>query len=223
MYNTIKVSLLLLFFLGACKTTKDTPSVKKPTQWSEKTLDEVIGQVAQNLTTGRPESLMSNWAVDLIHRQAEIAHGKKIDFTLLNSNTLRAKVIAKGDMTRRKIIALVGAESRIFLLQADGATIEKTFQTIAASGGCPLSHATFEIHPMPRAPTANNIHIGGEPLKSDKIYTFAVNDAMIDGDAELSKLKRKDLGPLSILLIEGIQKDKILDARIDSRIVVVNN
>jgi 2',3'-cyclic-nucleotide 2'-phosphodiesterase (5'-nucleotidase family) len=254
MKNTVKIALLFLLFLGACKPTKtylanervtyhrmkasDTltpdPSVEKLIQpYREKlegTMNEVIGQAAQDLTHGLPEGLLGNWAVDMVHRQAEIYYGKKIDFTILNHSGLRIKSIPKGNITRSKIYELMPFENQITVLQGDGAAVEKLFQIIAAKGGWPISHATFEIHPSTQVPTAQNIVIGGEPLKSDKIYTFALPDYVANGGdgTQLSKLKREDLNKLiRDAFIEGIQKDKTdgkqIDAQISGRIVIVNN
>jgi 2',3'-cyclic-nucleotide 2'-phosphodiesterase (5'-nucleotidase family) len=252
MKNTALIVLFALLFLAACKPTKtylanervtyhrmkDTvpsdPSVEKLIQpyraKLEGAMNEVIGQAAQNLTHGQPEGLMGNWAADMIHRQAETYYGKKIDFTVLNHSGLRIKSISKGDITRSKIFELMPFENQITVLQADGATVEKLFQIIAAKGGWPISHATFEIHPMPDAPLAKNIIINGEPLQADKMYTFALPDFIANGgdNAPLTKLKRQDLNKLMRdAFIEGVQKDKaagkLIDAKIEGRTVVVNN
>lgn len=254
MKNIAQILALLLLLLGACTPTKtylanervtyhrmkasdtltDDPSVERMIQpyrsKIEGQMNEVIGQAAQDLNHSQPEGLMGNWAADLIHRQAETYYGKKIDFTLLNQSGLRIRSIAKGNVTRSKMFELMPFENQITILQGDGATVEKLFQIIAAKGGWPISHATFEIHPMPTAPLAKNIVIGGEPLQMDKIYTFALPDFIANGgdNAPVSKLKRVDLNKLlRDAFIEGVQKDKAdgkqIDAKIEGRTVIVNN
>ncbi len=252
MKNTALIVWISLLFLTACKPTKtylanervtyhrmkDTvtadPSVEKLIQpyraKLESSMNEVIGQAAQDLNHAQPEGLMGNWAADMIHRQAETYYGKKIDFTVLNHSGLRIKSITKGNITRSKIFELMPFENQITVLQGDGATIEKLFQIIAAKGGWPISHATFEIHPMPEAPAATNILIGGEPLQATKIYTFALPDYIANGgdNAPLTKLKRQDLNKLMRdAFIEGVLKDKadgkLIDAKIEGRTVIVNN
>lgn len=253
MKNIVPV-ILLFILIGACKPTKtyladervtyhrmtasDTlpndPSVEKLIQpyrtKIEGSMNEVIGQSAQELTHIQPEGLMGNWAADVIHRQAEIYYGKKIDFTVLNHSGLRIRAIPKGNITRSKIFELMPFENQITVLQGDGATIEKLFQIIAAKGGWPISHATLEIQPMPAGAIAKNITIGGEPLQSDKIYTFALPDYIANGgdNAPLTQLKRQDLNKLMRdAFIEGVLKDKtdgkISDAKLEGRTVIINN
>ncbi|MBL7817432.1 MAG: 5'-nucleotidase C-terminal domain-containing protein [Saprospiraceae bacterium] len=250
MKNIVHTLVLCLLFVAACTPTKifiadervsyhrmktaDTltgdPSVEKliaPYRSKlEVTMNEVIGQAAQELTHATPEGLMGNWAADLIHRQTEAIYGKKIDFTLLNQSGLRIKSIAKGDVTRSKMYELMPFDNQITVLQGSGADVEKLFQTVVAKGGWPISHATCEIHPMPDAPLAKNIRIGGEPLQQEKIYTFALPDYIANGgdNTQLSGLKRTDLNKLMRdAFIEGVQKEKILDAKLEGRIIVVNH
>ena len=58
-------------------------------------MNEVIGRTAKELTYGDANSLMGNWACDLILKQANIYYGKKVDFTAINRGWFADSLAAK--------------------------------------------------------------------------------------------------------------------------------
>jgi 2',3'-cyclic-nucleotide 2'-phosphodiesterase (5'-nucleotidase family) len=243
---SIKLLLLLGLFATACKPSRiflanekvsryriaqsDTlqadPAIEAMIQPYRVKLDglmnEVIGQAAKELTYGDANSLMGNWACDLMLRQANIYYGKKVDFTAINRGGLRIRSLAKGNITRGKMYELMPFDNALLVLTIDGATVEKFIQFMASKGGWPIAGAKYTIHDN----KAENITIGGEILRGDKTYTLCLSDFLANGGDNASfftSAKKEDLNKLMRdAFIEGVIREtkegKMIDATIDDRI-----
>jgi 2',3'-cyclic-nucleotide 2'-phosphodiesterase (5'-nucleotidase family) len=189
-------------------------------------MNAVIGRTAKELTYGDGNSLMGNWACDLILKQANIYYGKKVDFTAINRGGLRIRSLPKGYITRGKMYELMPFDNALVILTLDSAGVAQFFNHISPRGGWPIAGASFKI----RNGKAENILIGGEILRGGKKYTFCVSDYIASGGDNADFLKNAKSENLNKLMrdafIEGVEREtkegKILDAEIDNRIEIVN-
>jgi 2',3'-cyclic-nucleotide 2'-phosphodiesterase (5'-nucleotidase family) len=211
------------------QTEIDTATENKIAPYRKKmedNMNEVVGVLSKSLTKGSPESTMGNWLADLIHKQSEVKAGKKIDFTLLNLGGLRIPSLPEGKITRGNIFELLPFENTINLMELDSATVVQLFQHIAKKGGWPMSHASFQIYNI----KVRDIKIGGLPLSNQRKYTVAMPDYVANGGDNTFFLK--DLPKLNIKLLlrdatlEYIKnqyvQNKIMDAQLDERILIIN-
>ena len=190
-------------------------------------MNSVIGRTAKELTYGDGNSLMGNWACDLILKQATIYYGKKVDFTAINRGGLRIRSLPKGDITRGKMYELMPFDNALVILTLDSAGVAQFFNHISPRGGWPIAGASFKI----RNGKAENILIGGEILRGGRTYTFCVSDYIATGGDNADFLKNAKSENLNKLMrdafIEGVEREtkegKILDAEIDKRIEILKN
>jgi 2',3'-cyclic-nucleotide 2'-phosphodiesterase (5'-nucleotidase family) len=244
----IQTLVLVTLFTTACKPTRTFLADEKVTRYRltdtlstdpsvealikpyraklEGQMNAVIGRTAKELTYGDGNSLMGNWACDLILKQANIYYGKKVDFTAINRGGLRIRSLPKGDITRGKMYELMPFDNVLVVLTLDSAGVTQFFNHISPRGGWPIAGASFKI----RNGKAENILIGGEILRGGKNYTFCVSDYIATGGDNADFLKNAKSENLNKLMrdafIEGVEREtkegKILDAEVDNRIEIVN-
>ncbi len=213
--------------LSATDTLKADPSIEAlivPYRSKiEGQMNEVIGVCAQELTYGTGESLMGNWATDIILKQANTYYGKKVDFTAINQGGLRIRSIPKGNITRGKMYELMPFDNALVVLTTDSAGVARFFNFMASKSGWPLAGASYTI----KDGKAHNIVVGDEILRGGKNYTFCLSDYLASGGDSLDFVKsmtREDLNKLMRdAFIEGVidetKKGKVLNAQIEKRII----
>ena len=247
----IKCLPLVLLVLGGCKPTKTFLSDEKVSRYRFNATDsiaadasvealilpyrakldglmnEVSGVSAKELTYNNGESLMGNWACDIILKQANTYYGKKVDFTAINQGGLRIRSIPKGNITRGKMYELMPFDNALVVLTTDSVGVARFINFMASKSGWPLAGATYEI----KGGKAQNIKIGGDILRGGKNYTFCLSDYLANGGDSLDFIKsmqREDLNKLMRdAFIEGVidetKKGKILDAQIENRVIKLDN
>ncbi len=192
----------------------------------EEKMNEVVGVMRKSLVKGSPESTMGNWLSDLIHEQSELKAGRKIDFTILNLGGLRIPSLPEGKITRGNIFELLPFENTINLVELDSATVVQLFQHIAKKGGWPMSHASFLIYNI----KVRDIKIKGKPLSNNKKYIVAMPDYIANGGDNTFFLKDLPKENIKLLLRDATieymknqyRQNKIMDAELDDRILIVN-
>ena len=191
-------------------------------------MNQIIGESAEVMPKGQPESRLGNWFADLVHEQAEVYLGETIDFAVLNAGGLRIPELPAGNITRGKIFELMPFENRLLALYLDATIVEQLIQHMAADGGWPVSAALrYEIV----GENAQKITINGEPIQMDKTYTIAIPDYVANGGSGsdfLIDTKRQDLNRLlRDAIFDYIEKQtaagKKLKSEIDGRVVRLEN
>ena len=250
MRNLTVPVLFLLFFITACKPTRtfladekvkgyriqknDTltadPSIEAMIQPYKAKLDgqmnTVIGKCAKELTAGQPESLLGNWASQLILNQSIKYYQKNIDFATVNRGGLRIRSLPAGDITRGKIYELMPFDNALVVMTTDSAGVDKFIKHMGTRGGWPLAGASYVIH----NDHVENIKIGGEILRGSRSYTFVISDYIADGGDNcdfLKLMKRENLNKLMRdAFMEGVldetRNGRILDAQLDNRVKIEN-
>lgn len=160
------------------------------------TMNEVIGEVAMDLTKRRPESTLGNWISDLLLDEVNELVDKPIDFAFQNYGGLRVPTLPKGNVTRGKIFELMPFENQVVILRGSGEPMQMLFDKMAGSGGWPISGG---VQMTISDTIATDISIGGEPFDPDRTYSFVCSDYIADGGSDcgfLLDMAREEPGVL---------------------------
>ena len=182
-----------------------------------------IGELAQSLPKGRPESLLGNWVSDALHAQCELYFEQKIDFTFTNYGGLRIPALNKGNVTIGNIFELMPFDNMMVVVELDYESLIKMINHFAAKGGEPISHH-FNMVIADGKPF--DITINGKPIDKNRTYKMATTDYLANGGDRLSFLKDRPTAHLQKFfrdaLIEYIKaetkKGNIIDAKLDGRV-----
>lgn len=210
--SILKLTLAVFLFLGACspqlhvsKTEKQlypiTSSIKPDAAMDafispyRKKLDSVMNDVvaisAKEIQKDRPEGPLNNFFADAMYQSGK-DWNLNFDFAYTNYGGLRIP-LPKGEIYRYKIFELMPFENAFTLVTFKGSDIQDFFDFMAASGGDPISGATYVIDDK----KATNIKIEGKPVDITKNYVVLTSDYMAnggDGGVIFSRaINRKDL------------------------------
>ncbi len=165
-------------------------------------MNSVIGQAGIKLTKGKPESTLGTFVANLILEQARESDPTYVDFAMQNYGGLRISEIPKGGITTGKIFELMPFDNMLVVVDCPGQIALEFINSVAASGGAPLSsNISFEID----EDQANNINIDGKPFDKNRNYRIAMPDYIANGGGG------KDyLIPLPRLDLEILIRDAII-------------
>lgn len=241
------IFLTFLLFFSACKTNtfladvqetsvKIEPSLIAPDASIDSliapykveldaTMNEIIGEVAQSLPKGRPESLLGNWCADAIHQKSEDYYQQPIDFTFVNDGGLRIPALNKGKITLGNMFELMPFDNMLVVLELDYETLMKVFNQIASKGG---EHFSSSIRLIIKNQKVKSVTINGVPFQKNKTYKMATTDYLANGGGNLFFLKDKKRANLDKFfrdaLIEFVKETtaqkKMINAKLENRVIV---
>lgn len=188
-------------------------------------MNEVIGQVKNELIKAKPESTLGNFLADLILKQAEDCTGKTVDFAAQNYGGIRVPAVGKGGITRGKTYEIMPFENMLSVLEIKGDIANRLIQRMAASGGWPISHS---LHFVIQDDQAGNITIHGEPLDMNKTYIIALPDYVANGGDNCDFLIEQTRIPCGISIrdaminhiIELTEAGEVIDPELTGRITI---
>ncbi len=168
---------------------KEITSFYKPFKENiDSIMNVVVGVSNVQMIKEQPEGTLNNFFADAMYDTAK-DRGINFDFAYTNSGGLRVS-LPKGDIYRYKIFELMPFENYFVTVKFSGADTKLFFDYMAASGGDPISGATYLID----NDKATEIIIGGKPINIAKEYTVLTSDYMAnggDGGAIFTKAKEK--------------------------------
>jgi len=127
--------------------------------------------------------------------------GEEIDFALQNYGGLRLAMLPKGDITLGHLYELMPFENYVVIMEGDSALVQQLFDRIAQYGGWPVSRQVrFRIEEG----GAVDIFIGGEPLRSGRIYRFALPDYIANGGDRMFFLREVPRKSTALLVREAV-------------------
>ncbi|MDP4201673.1 MAG: 5'-nucleotidase [Bacteroidota bacterium] len=171
-------------------------AVKPYADIAVKTADEAIGYTDQDLTPGRPESLLGNFFADVMLSYAQKHSTGRVDFAVTNPGGLR-KPIHKGDIKVAHIYELMPFENALVVLDLKGDRVQALADSVAAHHGGPVAGIRFGI----KNRKAVNVAIAGEPLDVSKTYRVVANDYIAKGNdfyQELTKASSAEFFTVSL-------------------------
>lgn len=191
-------------------------------------MSPVVGKVATDMDSDRPESKLSNLLADIL-----IWAGKKFDekpvVSIYNMGGIRASLSA-GDVTIGDVIDVAPFENKICFMTLSGAQLTVLFQQIAARGGEGVNHAVKAV--ISKDNKLVSLMVNGEPVDPDAEYRIATIDYLADGNDGMPELKngtgrkmlKEDRNNLRFVIMdyfrENMNAGKVVDAQVEGRITI---
>ena len=170
----------------------------------------------------RPESLLSNWAADVMVEGGTATGLEPADMGLINIGGLRNNM-PEGIVRRGDIMLISPFENYVVVLEMKGKDLLELMRNIAAVKGEGVSSSVrMEI-------TADgqllSCTIDGKEIDPHRTYTIATIDYLAEGNDKMYALKkavkRHDIGILARdIMMEYVIKHRVIDSKIEGRIVV---
>jgi len=152
----------------------------------DRLMQEVIGFSEFEMQSGRPESLLSNFAADALLEEARsLTENGDVDLALTNFGGLRATIPA-GDIRRYHIFATFPFENCLVILDMTGKSIRELFESFASRRVEAFSHT---VKMVAKDKVLTTLLINGEPVDDNRIYRLATIDFLLDGGDSMSMLK----------------------------------
>ena len=164
-------------------------------------MNEVIGEIAHDMSKKLPESTLGNFVAALLKDQTELIIGDSLDFALQNHGGLRINSLPKGPITTGKVYELMPFDNMLVVITADGKVINRLFDVIAFKGGWPM---TNDIKMTIKDGKATDVLIHGQPIENDKLYKFAINDYIANGGDNCEFLQEGKIETLNITVRDAI-------------------
>lgn len=164
-------------------------------------MNEVIGEIAHDMSKRLPESTLGNFVAELLKDQTEMIIGDSLDFAMQNHGGLRINSLAKGPINRGKVFELMPFDNMLVVITADGKVIKKLFDVVAYKGGWPM---TDDINLSIKDTIAAEVLIHGKPIDDNKMYKFAINDYIANGGDNCDFLSEGKIETLNITVRDAI-------------------
>ncbi len=174
------------------------------------------------MAPGRPESLLSNWAADVLVEGSTATGLPKADMGLINMGALRNSM-PEGIVRMGDIMLISPFESRLVVLEMRGRDVRRLMENIAARNGEGVSGSVrLAITPEGKVASAT---IGGKEIENRRIYRIATLDYLAEGNDHMTALrkavKRHDLNLLvRDVMAESVIKNRVIDSKIEGRITM---
>lgn len=179
-----------------------------------------LSRVAMNVR--RPESLLSNWAADVMVEGGTATGLAPADMGLVNIGGLRNNM-PEGIVRRGDIMLISPFENYVVVLEMKGSDLLELMQNIAAVKGEGVSSSIrMEITSDGKLLSCT---VGGKPIDPHRIYTVATLDYLAEGNDKMFALKkavkRHEIGILARdVMMEYVIKHRVIDSKLEGRITV---
>ena len=170
----------------------------------------------------RPESLLSNWAADVMIEGGTATGLEPADMGLVNIGGLRNNM-PEGIVRRGDIMLISPFENYVVVLEMKGKDLLELMRNIAAVKGEGVSSSVrMEISPDGDLLSCT---IGGKEIDPNRIYTVATIDYLAEGNDKMYALKKAvkchDIGILARdIMMEYVIKHRVIDSKIEGRIII---
>ncbi|MBQ7684030.1 MAG: 5'-nucleotidase C-terminal domain-containing protein [Bacteroidaceae bacterium] len=181
-----------------------------------------LGLSRTAMTAGRPESLLGNWVADVMVETSTATGLDRADFGVMNVGGLRNNM-PEGIVRRGDVMLISPFQNYVVVLEMKGSDVEALFKDIAAVHGEAVSASVrLEISKEGQLLSAT---IDGKPIDKNRTYRVATIDYLMEGNDKLYSLKRHTkVHEIHLLardaMAESIIKNKVIDSRIEGRIIV---
>lgn len=182
----------------------------------------VLGRSLVPMSAGRPESLLSNWAADVMMEFSDIIDGQKADLGLVNMGGLRNNM-PEGTVRRGNILLISPFDNRLTIVRLSGNDLLCLFQDIAAVHGEGVSHEVKLV--ITTDGKLVDAKVSGLPVDPERIYRIATLDYLAEGNDRLYSLKKDPKPAVSNLftrdcMMRSIERAGTITSQIEGRITV---
>ena len=190
----------------------------------------IVGRVAHNMHSGRPESDLSNLLADILVWAAK-DYGEKPVLGVYNMGGIRAD-LTKGNVTYGDVLDVAPFENKICFVTLTGEQLMELFRQIAATGGEGVSQGTELVITKDKKLVSARLH--GQEIDPKADYRVTTINYLLDGNDKMSafrqgtqKVAPTDPSNNTRFLImnyfrDKASRDEIVDSKVEGRIVVRN-
>ncbi len=183
----------------------------------DRVMNEVIAFSQVEMRSGKPESLLSNFAVDLLFEYAKEVNSN-VDFALTNFGGLRA-ALPKGNVRRYDIFSIFPFENYVVIVDILGSDLLDLFNSMASRSVEALS---YNVLVEVKDKILKDVLIEGQQIDITKKYRIATIDFLLGGGDNLSALsKATNVENTGVLLRDAILK--MIEKRSDSGIKLTSS
>lgn len=192
----------------------------------DKQMGQVIGYSTKDMTTGRPESLLTNLTSDLMMKvDLEHTQGKPVDLAFMNVHGIRAP-IGEGEITVGDIFDAFPFDNALYVVQLKGKYVTELFESYARMGGAGVSK---NVNLKIKNQKLLSATIDGKPVDDNRVYTIVTLDYLAEGNDGMDAMKKAEWNAetgitLRDYMLDNVRKinaeGKKLDAELDGRITV---
>ena len=182
----------------------------------------VLGISKVAMSAGRPESLLGNWAADVMVEGGTATGLEPADMGLINVGGLRNNM-PEGIVRRGDIMLISPFENHVVVLEMKGSDLLELMRNIAAVRGEGVSSSVrMEISDKGDLLSCT---IAGKEIDHHRIYTIATIDYLAEGNDKMSALRkavnRHETGILARdVMMEYVLKHRVIDSKIEGRIKI---
>ena len=185
-------------------------------------MSPVLGMSRVAMSARRPESLLSNWAADVMVEGSTATGLPVADMGLVNIGGLRNNM-PEGVVTCGDIILISPFENKLVVLEMKGKHMLELMRNIAAVGGEGVSSSVRIV--ISKDKKLINASINGQKISRKRTYTIATLDYLAEGNDKMYALKkakkRHEIGlKTRDVLMESVIKHRIINSKIEGRIIV---
>ena len=182
----------------------------------------VLGMSRVAMTVCRPESLLSNWAADVMVEGGTATGLEPADMGLINMGGLRNNM-PEGVVRRGDIMLISPFENYVVVLEMKGSDLLELMRNIASVKGEGVSSSVrMEISENGELLSCT---IGGKEVDPHRTYTIATIDYLAEGNDKMTALKkavkRHETGILAReVMMDYVLKHRVIDSKIEGRIKI---
>lgn len=184
-----------------CGVTPAVAKIMLDAQEKMAPLREVVAYAPVAIPKAKPESPLSNLAVDVLMAQTEAATGKKVDVGLMNFGGIRLNEIPQGNVLLDDFVSMFPFKNHLCWVQLSGADLRRLFEQIARENIQAIGGARLVIDGTKLV----SAEIAGQPLDDAKDYGVATVDFLLDGGDKLYVARNaKDLVITKMMIYDAM-------------------
>ncbi len=185
-------------------------------------MSPVLGESLVGMSGGRPESLLSNWAADVLVEYSDFEDGRRADMGLVNVGGLRNNM-PQGTVRRGDIILISPFDNRLAIVHLKGSDLLNLFRDIAAVHGEGVSREVRLV--ITKDGKLIEAKVGGQPIDPERTYRIATLDYLAEGNDRLYSLKQAQRLDVSNLftrdcMMRYVKEHSPITSKLEGRIVV---
>ena len=159
------------------------------------------------MAAGLPESLLGNWAADVLVEGSTATGLERADMGLMNVGGLRNNM-PEGVVRRGDVMLISPFENRLVVLEMQGKDVKELMENIASRGGEGVSSSVrLVIGPDRKVASAT---IGGKEIEDNRTYRIATLDYLAEGNDYMTALKKATKRHSLNMLVRDVMAESII-------------
>ncbi len=140
-------------------------------------MNRELGTIAQPFVKPMPASSLGYFITDAFLWGARNSFNQPVDLAFVNNGGIRLNEWPKGSVSLSRVYETLPFDNIMVLVKARGDLLQQFMDHISQRGGWPISGGTYTV----QNGKATDIRIGNMPLDTDKTYTIALSDYVVNG------------------------------------------